>query len=127
MAEEAMDVCSRVLKESNKSRFNSYSVRNSVLSISHITFQDCRGTFFPTIFLEIAEKVQERLSTALWFISGAEMSIRLDKDLKCVDDDSLIWDFRDFLHELRCNFWNLGFPQFMITPQDWLLFSRKDP
>ena len=37
-----MDVCLRVLKESNKSRFDSYSVRNSVLIISHITFQDCR-------------------------------------------------------------------------------------
>ena len=37
-----MDVCLRVLKESNKSRFDSYSVRNSVLIISHITFRDCR-------------------------------------------------------------------------------------
>ena len=36
-----MDICLRVLKESNKNRFNSYSVRNSVLSISHITFRDC--------------------------------------------------------------------------------------
>ena len=42
MAREAMDVCLRVLKESNKSRFDSYSVRNSVLIISHITFRDCR-------------------------------------------------------------------------------------
>ena len=31
MAEEAMGVCLRVLKEINKSRFDSYSVRNSVL------------------------------------------------------------------------------------------------
>ena len=38
MAREAMDICLRVLKESNKSRFDSYSVRNSVLIISHITF-----------------------------------------------------------------------------------------
>ena len=30
----------------NKSRFNSYSVRNSVLVISHITFQDCRVHIF---------------------------------------------------------------------------------
>ena len=37
-----MDVCLKVLKESNKSRFDSYSVRNSVLIISHITFRDCR-------------------------------------------------------------------------------------
>ena len=41
MTREAMDVCLRVLKESNKSRFDSYSVRKSVLIISHITFRDC--------------------------------------------------------------------------------------
>ena len=46
MAREAMDVCLRVLKESNKSRFDSYSVRNSVLIISHITFRDCRAHIF---------------------------------------------------------------------------------
>ena len=34
MAEEAVDIYLRVLKESNKSRFDSYSVRNSVLNIS---------------------------------------------------------------------------------------------
>ena len=34
-------VCLRVLKERNKSRFDSYSVRNRVLNISHITFRDC--------------------------------------------------------------------------------------
>ena len=39
-------LCFRVLKRSSKSRFNSYSVRNSVLIVSHITF--------PTAFLEIA-------------------------------------------------------------------------
>ena len=42
MAGEAMDMCLRVLKESSKSRFDSYSGRNSVLNISHITFRDCR-------------------------------------------------------------------------------------
>ena len=46
MAGEALDVCLRVLKESNKSKFNSYSVRNSVLIISHITFPDCRVDIF---------------------------------------------------------------------------------
>ena len=50
-----MDVCLRVLKESNKSRFDSYSVRNSELIVSHITFRDCRVyIFFSTTFLEIA-------------------------------------------------------------------------
>ena len=54
MAREAMDVCLRVLKESNKSRFDSLSVvRNGVLIISHITFRDCRVHIFPTTFLEI--------------------------------------------------------------------------
>ena len=46
MAGEAMDVCLRALKESNRSRFDSCSVRNSVLIISHITFRDCRLHIF---------------------------------------------------------------------------------
>ena len=41
VAREATDVCLRVLKESSKSRFDSSSVRNSVLIISHNTFRDC--------------------------------------------------------------------------------------
>jgi len=49
-----MDICLRVLKENNNSRFDSYSVRNRVLIISHITFRDCRWHIFPTTFLEIA-------------------------------------------------------------------------
>ena len=44
-----MGVCLRVLKESNKSRFDSYSVRKSVLIISHITFRDCRVHIFSDI------------------------------------------------------------------------------
>ena len=43
---EAVDICLWVLKESNKTRFDSYSVRNSVLTISHITFRDCRVHMF---------------------------------------------------------------------------------
>ena len=46
LARKAMEMCLRVLKESNKSRFDSYSVRNSVLIISHITFRDCRAHIF---------------------------------------------------------------------------------
>ena len=41
-----MDECLRVLKESNKSRFDGYSVRNSVWIITHVTFQDCRVHIF---------------------------------------------------------------------------------
>ena len=36
-----MDVCLQVLKKSNKSRFDSRSVRNCDFVISHITFRDC--------------------------------------------------------------------------------------
>ena len=46
MAGEAVYICLRVLKESNKSRFDNYSVRNSVLNISHITFRDCHVHIF---------------------------------------------------------------------------------
>ena len=49
-----MDVCLRMLKESNNRSFNSYSVRNSVLIISYIAFQNVACIFFPTTFLEIA-------------------------------------------------------------------------
>ena len=46
MAREAIDVCLWVLKESNNRRFDSYSVRNSLLIMSHITFRDCRVHIF---------------------------------------------------------------------------------
>ena len=60
-----MDICLRVLKESNKSRFDSYKVRNRVLIISHITFRDCRVHIFPTTFLEIAVCKNARYSRAI--------------------------------------------------------------
>ena len=60
MAQEAMDVCLRELKEGNKRSFDSYSVWNSVLIISHITFRDRRvHKFLPTTFLEIAVYTRE--------------------------------------------------------------------
>ena len=40
MAREAIEVCWRVVKESNK--VDSYSVRDTVLIISHIIFRVCR-------------------------------------------------------------------------------------
>ena len=46
MAPEAMDLCLRVLKESNKLSSTATVVRNSVLIISHITFRDCQVHFF---------------------------------------------------------------------------------
>ena len=41
-----MDICLPVLKESNKSRFDSNSVKNSGFNISHITLRDCRMHIF---------------------------------------------------------------------------------
>ena len=46
MTREAMDICLQVLKESSKSRFDCYSVRNSVSIIYHISFWDCRVHIF---------------------------------------------------------------------------------
>ena len=46
MAREAMDVCLRVLKRSSKSRFDCYSVRNSVLIVSQTTSRDCHVHLF---------------------------------------------------------------------------------
>ena len=46
MAGEAMDLCLRVLKESNKSGFDSCKGGNIVLIIFHITFRDCRVHIF---------------------------------------------------------------------------------
>ena len=46
MAREAMVMCLRVVRESSKSIFDSYSVGNSVLLISHITFRDCQVHIF---------------------------------------------------------------------------------
>ena len=42
--QEAMATCLR--KESKQSRFDSHSVRYSVLIISHITFRDCGVQIF---------------------------------------------------------------------------------
>ena len=80
---EATDVCLRELKESNKSRFDSYSVRNSVLIISHITFRDCRVHIFPDnlsrnsciwctslCYVVLTLNLQSRLLKADWFASG---------------------------------------------------------
>ena len=41
-----MDLRFHLLKESNRSNLDSYSVRNSVLIISDITFRDCRVHIF---------------------------------------------------------------------------------
>jgi len=75
-----MDICLRMLKESNKSRFDSYSVRNSVLIISHITFQDCRVHIFTTTFLEIAACIL-RKQAARVSKTGHEHSVNISRIL----------------------------------------------
>ena len=64
-AREAMDICLRLLKESNKRSFDSFSVINSVLIISHsyLLGLSC-AYFFPKTFLEIAvrNKVQATIT-----------------------------------------------------------------
>ena len=60
MAREAMDVCLPMLKESNKSRFDSYSVRNSVLSISHITFRDFSDNLSRNSFIQRSQRRPQR-------------------------------------------------------------------
>ena len=62
MAREAMDICLRVLKESNNRRFDSYSVGSSVLIISAITFRDCRVHIFSDN-LSRNSSIWERTST----------------------------------------------------------------
>ena len=53
--EMLMDVCFANAKGKQQyRRFDSFSVRNSVLIISHITFRYCRVHIFQTTFLEIA-------------------------------------------------------------------------
>ena len=53
LSREVMDICLGVLKESDKSRFDSHNRVKSVLIIFHIThntFRDCRVQFFPQPF-----------------------------------------------------------------------------
>ena len=48
-------MCLRVLKESNKSRFDRYCRHKQCIHhIPYITFRDCRVHIFPKTFLEIA-------------------------------------------------------------------------
>ena len=75
MAEEAVDICLRVLKESNKSRFDIYGVRNSVLNISNITFRDCRVHFFSDNLSRsscILKKLWISTAIHLWATSSAK-------------------------------------------------------
>ena len=68
MAQEAMGVCLCVLKESNKRSFDSYSVWNSVLIISHVTFRDRRVHIFAdNLSVKLYRKKLARSSTSYAF------------------------------------------------------------
>ena len=70
MARTTMDVCLRVPKESNKSRFDSYNVRNSVAC-----------TFFPTTFLERAVCI---LKTYFVILSVCESNVYIIVSAKAI-------------------------------------------
>ena len=88
MALEAMDrTCLRLLRGSNKSKFDSYSVRNSVLIISHITFRDCRVHIF-SHNLSRNSCIRSYLSAVLVGICA----IKLEHDLLRISKFELIFD-----------------------------------
>ena len=80
-----MGVCLRVLKESNKSRFDSYSVRNSVLIISHITFQGSQSAHFfqqpfsKQLYTGIPLSVDTRLERRLYSAIISIINIFIDR------------------------------------------------
>ena len=87
MARVAMDVCLWVLEESNKSRFESYSVRNSELIVSHITFRDCRVHIFSDN-LPRNSCIHNRQSNKQAFFSLEFVNILLQIEAKAVKNAS---------------------------------------
>ena len=71
-----MDVCLQELKESNKSRFDSYSVRNSVLIISHIAFRDRHVHISLTTFLSCIKMGWNLANDTLFSTCRAETNQR---------------------------------------------------
>ena len=82
-----MDVCLQVLKESNKSRFDSYSVRNSVLRISLTTFRDSRVHIFSDN-LSPNSCIHNRQSNKQVFFSLEFVNILLQIEAKAVKNAS---------------------------------------
>ena len=87
MAGEAMDLCLKVLKESNKTKFDSYSVRNRVLIISHITFRDCHVHIFSDN-LSWNSCIHNRQSNKQVFFSLEFVNILLQMEAKAVKNAS---------------------------------------
>ena len=84
-ARKAIEMCLRVLKESNKVGLTAIVVRNSVLIISHITFRDCHVHIF-------CDKLS-RNSCMFWWSKGCPS----------------LWPVIAVLSSLRCDF-SLGAP-----------------
>ena len=83
-----------VLKESNKSRFDSYSVRNNVLILSHITLRDCRVHSFSDnlsrnscMWIYKITKIVRAFSLVknLWFIVPVNSYFYLKLFIKAID------------------------------------------
>ena len=70
-----MDVSLRVLNKGNKSRFHNYSVRNSVLIMSEISFWDCPVRFFRQHFSKPLYTVYERAATLIFLFLHAQSLI----------------------------------------------------
>ena len=92
MVQEAMDKCLRALKESNKSIFDSYRVRNSLLIISYITFRDCRVHMFSGN-LTWNSCIHKRQSNKQVFFSLEFVNILLQIEAKAVKNASSLLKF----------------------------------
>ena len=92
LARKAMEMCFLVLKESNKSRFDSYRRRNSVLIISHIAFWDCRVHIFSDN-LSRNSCIHNRQSNKQVFFSLEFVNILLQMEAKAVKDASSLLHF----------------------------------
>ena len=80
----------RVLKESNKSRFDSYSVRNSVLIISQITFRNFRVHIFSdNLSRNSCINIQQGLEEYYWIPGIDRNGVRFREEGKFLDG---IWD-----------------------------------
>ena len=92
MAQGAMDLCLKVLTESKKSTFDSYIVRNSVLTISQLPFGIVACTFFSDIII-IGRLQSRRLRASSshngpvpiqTIFLGQSCCLCLPKDVECI-------------------------------------------
>ena len=81
-----MDLCLRVLKDINKSRFDSYSDRNSVLIVSQIIFRDCRVHIFSgNLSRNSCINIQQGLEEYYWIPGIDRNRVRFREEGKFLD------------------------------------------